>query len=453
MTPSAAGTGLSILLVEDDAGLRGSLALSLSRRGYAVMPAASRAEAERILADHGIDLLLLDLRLPDGSGLDVLARARELDPQAPVVVMTAFPDVRTAVRAMREGARDYIVKPFELEELHLTLEREVEARGLRRAVHRLEREKLERDEITEILGESPAIEAVRESVRRVAGTDSPVLILGATGTGKELVADSIHRLSARRAAPLVKVNCSAFVGNLLESELFGHEKGAFTDAREARPGLFEVASGGTIFLDEVGEMQPALQAKLLRAVEGHPFHRVGGHRAIRCDLRVVAATNRDLEVAIRRGEFREDLYYRLNVYRIEVPPLADRGTDVALLARFFLARSANALRKGPLELAPEAEDLLTSYGWPGNARELRNAMERAAIVCDSGRVGIEHLPSEIQVAAFLRRAASGNVDGLPSLAEMERRYIEHVLETTGGNRSEAARILGIARNTLKARIR
>ena len=335
----------------------------------------------------------------------------------------------------------------------MTVSRAIEARRLRRDVRRLERERRSRNDVTELLGESPAVEQVLKQIRMVARAETPVLVVGETGTGKELVADLVHRLSSRAQGPLVKVNCSAFSEQILESELFGHEKGAFTDAKEARAGLFEMSDGGTLFLDEISEMKPGLQAKLLRVTEGHPFRRVGGQRDVRSDVRLVAATNRDLAALIETGQFRKDLYFRLNAFQITAPPLRDRGRDIVLLSRFFLERSATTLRRGLLQLSPAAEELLLSYPWPGNVRELRNVIERAAILCESGTVGVEHLPSQLQASSYVQRLAAKGAGSIPSLAEVERRYIDHVLELVGGNLSEAARALGIARNTLKARLR
>ncbi len=443
---------LSVLIVEDDRGLRLSLEKSFRRQGYEVLSLSRVSEAQRLLGERAIDLMLLDVRLADGSGFDVLATARNIDEEIVVIIMTAYPDLKTAVRAMKEGARDFIVKPFELEELHLTVKHAVEARALRRDVQRLEHERSRRNDVTELLGESAAIEKVRREIRKVAPTTLPVLTTGETGTGKELVVDCIHRLSERARGPLVKVNCSAFSEQILESELFGHERGAFTDAKEARAGLFEMSDGGTVFLDEIAEMHPGLQAKLLRVVEGQPFRRVGGQREIRADVRIVAATNRDLEALIQSGAVRQDLYFRLNTFQISMPPLRTRGNDVALLARFFLQRSSMTLRKPPLRLSPEAEALLADYPWPGNVRELRNVMERAAILCEGDEVGAVHLSGQLQAAVFVHRHVKERSDAFPLLAEIEHQYMEHVLEHVGGNLSEAARILGIARNTLKARL-
>lgn len=443
---------LTMLIVEDDQGLRSSIERSLRRRGHEILAASTVAEARRLLTERDVALVILDLRLPDGSGLEVLATVRDLDDKTPVIVITAFPEVKTAIRAMKEGASDFLTKPFDLEEMHLTVQRTLEARELRRNIHRLERERRSLGEATEILGRSPAIQEVFRQVRKVADTSTPVLVVGETGTGKELVAESIHRLSLRHAGPLVKVNCSAFPETLLESELFGHEKGAFTDAKEARAGLFEMSDGGTLFLDEISEMKLGQQAKLLRVVEGHAFHRIGGHREIHADVRIVAATNRDLKRLIESGEFRKDLYFRLNVFRIEVPPLRARGDDVVELAQFFLLRSGVSLPKDKLRLSPEAENVLLDYSWPGNVRELRNVMERAAILCETEEVGPAYLPVEIRAEAFVRHEVMATHEGLPPLNDMARRYINYVLRAVDGNLSEAARVLGIARNTLKSRL-
>ena len=444
---------LPMLIVEDDDGLRPALEKSFTRRQYEVSTASTVSDAVRLLRGRAIAVVLLDIQLPDGSGLDVLTEAVELDEETVVIMMTAYPEVKTAVRAMREGASDFVIKPFDLQELHLSVERAVELRTLRRSVRRFDRERRHRDGDTEILGDSKPIAAVLAQIQKVAATETPVLVVGETGTGKELVVDALHRSSSRADAPLVKVNCSAFSELLLESELFGHEKGAFTDAKEARAGLFEMADGGTLFLDEISEMRVELQARLLRVVEGQSFRRVGGAREIHADVRLVAATNRDLPALVRSGAFREDLYFRLNVFEIVVPPLRERGDDVGQLARFFLRRSAAALRKGSIRLTPEAEELLLAYPWPGNVRELRNVMERAAILTDTGAVEVDHLPNALEAAAFVQVHASTQPGVLPSLAEIERHYISHVRDAVGGNLSEAARVLGIARNTLKAKLR
>ena len=440
-----------MLIVEDDKGLLPSLEQSFTRRGYEVLGVSTVSEATKLLKQRGIDLALLDIQLPDGSGLDVLTTAQNLDNETVIVMMTAFPEVKTAVQAMKQGASDFVIKPFDLEELHLTVERAMETRRLRRNVHLLKREKRVRDETTEMLGNSSAIKQVQELIGKVAKTDSIVLVTGETGTGKELVADTIYRLSVRSEGPMVKVNCSAVSEQLLESELVGHEKGAFTDARETRAGLFEMANGGTLMLDEISEMKPDLQTKLLRVVEGQPFRRIGGQREIQTNVRIIAVTNRVLSSQVQAGLFRQDLFFRLNVFEINLPPLRNRGGDIVLLARHFLQRCASALRKGQMHLTDQVEELLLRYQWPGNVRELRNVVERAAILCETDQITVAILPVEIQSSAFLSKQT--NSDGsLSSLNEMNHRYVSHVLQSLGGNIAEAARVLGISRNTLKAKL-
>lgn len=441
---------VSLLIVEDDEGVRTSLEKSFARKGHRVQGVATVAAAVEFLRTRKVDLVLLDFRLPDGSGFDVLKVARELDDDILVVVMTAYPQIETAVQAIKSGAHDFIVKPFELEDMHLTVERAVEAIELRRRVHQLEHEQQRRGTLVELVGKCPAMVALYGQIEKVAGSDVAVLILGETGTGKELVANSVHRLSTRSAGPLIKVNCSTFSEQLLESELFGHEKGAFTDAKSTRAGLFEMADGGTLFLDEIAEMKPGLQAKLLRVIEGHAFRRVGGQREIAVDVRVVAATNKRLPLLIARGEFREDLYFRLNVFRIELPPLRARGGDVIELAELFLGKLGGA--RGTKKLMPATQTYLGAYDWPGNVRELRGVIERAALLCEDDKIDVVDLPPEVQAASFVRQSIS-RTDVAPTLRQIERRYIAHVLNQVDGNVSEAARILGIARNTLKAKLR
>ena len=441
----------TMLIVEDDKGLLPSLERSFTRRGYEVFGVSTVSEATKLLKQRGIDLVLLDIQLPDGSGLDVLTMTRNIDNETVVVMMTAFPEVKTAVEAMKQGASDFVIKPFDLEELHLTVERSMETRRLRRNVHLLKREKRVRDETTEMLGNSSVVKQVQELIGKVAKTDAIVLVTGETGTGKELVADSIHCLSLRSEGPMVKVNCSAFSEQLLESELFGHEKGAFTDARETRIGLFEMANGGTLMLDEISEMKLDLQTKLLRVVEGQSFRRIGGQREIHTNVRIIAATNRDLSSQVQAGLFRQDLFFRLNVFEINLPPLRNRGSDIVLLARHFLQGSVLLLRKGQMHLTGQVEKLLLRYQWPGNIRELRNVVERAAILCETDQITVGLLPAEIQSSAFLSKQV--NSDGsIASLNEMNRRYVSHVLQSLGGNIAQAARVLGISRNTLKAKL-
>ena len=444
---------ITMLIVEDDSGVRSSLERSFERKGYAVIGASTAADAIESLRTRKVDLVLLDIRLPDRSGLEVLKLVRDLDEEILVIMMTAYPEVKTAVQAIKDGAHGFVVKPFELEEMQLTVQHAVAELELRRKVYRLERESQQRQDVKEIIGESAAIQSVHDQIRKVAGADVPVFVVGETGTGKELVANSIHRLSQRSKGALVKVNCATFSEQLLESELFGHEKGAFTDAKQARAGLFEMADNGTLFLDEVSEMNPGLQAKLLRVVEGQPFRRIGGQREIRANVRLVAATNRQISDLIRSGRFREDLYFRLNVFRIELPPLRACENDVVLLADFFLDKLSSDAGKERPRLTGPAKDLLLAYDWPGNIRELRGVMDRAALLCEAGEIGVEDLPVELQAAAFVRREAAPTIGRVPTLRQIESHYVAHVLRLFDGNLSEAARVLGIARNTLKSRLR
>ena len=444
---------ITMLIVEDDSGVRSSLERSFERKGYTVVGTSTASEAIESVRTRKVDLVLLDIRLPDRSGLEVLGAVRDLDEEILVIIMTAYPEVKTAVEAIKGGAHDFVIKPFELEEMHLTVERAATALELRRKVYRLERESQRQRDVHEIIGESAAIQAVRDQIQKVANADVPVLVAGDTGTGKELVANSIHRLSPRATGPLVTVNCSAFSEQLLESELFGHEKGAFTDAKQARAGLFEMADGGTLFLDEVSEMKPELQAKLLRVVEGQAFRRIGGQREIHANVRMIAATNRQMPALVRSGRFREDLYFRLNVFRIEVPPLRVRGNDIVQLAQLFLRGLSLAAGKEQPRLTGPASDLLLAYDWPGNVRELRGVMDRAALLCETGEIGVEDLPTELQAAAFVHRETASTVGRIPTLRQVESRYVAHILRLVDGNLSEAARVLGIARNTLKSKLR
>jgi two-component system, NtrC family, response regulator AtoC len=443
---------LHLLLVEYDAGLRTAITLDLEDAGYEVEAVGSVKEAAHALQKRRVDLLLVDLKLPDGSGLDVLAVAKEIEPPPRSIVMTGFPEVGSAVEAMKRGAHDYVTKPLEPDDLVMTVQRAAESVKLTRRLEHFERT-VQREGPKILEGDSRTMVELRARIERVAKVEVPVLILGETGVGKELVAESIHASSHRSSGPLVKVNCSAISDQLLESELFGHERGAFTDAKKARTGVFEMADGGTLFLDEIGEMRAGLQAKLLRVVEGQPFRRVGGSREIKTNTRVVAATNRDLREQVQIGEFREDLYFRLNVFPIEVPPLRERERDAVLLAKFFLARSGQKMHRPSVVLSEGAVEALAHYHWPGNVRELKNVVERALILADDGIITPEHLPSELQAESFVRRQSPAGEGALPTLDEVERRFIEFALEQTGGNISETARQLGIARNTLKRRLR
>jgi DNA-binding NtrC family response regulator len=441
-----------LLVVDDDAAIRETLADVLARQGLDVDQAGDGETALGHARRRRYDLVLLDMRLPDANGLDILARIRDADDGALVVMMTAYPEVRTAVTALKAGAYDYLNKPFDLEDVKELVRRALETQRLRKEVERLRARAGEPAGLADLIGRSTAFRGMVEVTKRVAAAGrTPVLIRGESGTGKERIAQAIHNLSPRAAGPWVTLNCSAIAEGLLESEMFGHEKGAFTDAKSGKRGLLELADAGTLFLDEIGDLAIALQPKLLRAIETQAFRRVGGQREIRVDVRFVAATNRDLATMVRAGRFREDLYYRLNVAGIDVPPLRERRGDILPLARHFLVAAATTMGVPPAALGAGVPELLEAYDWPGNVRELRNVIERAVILASDGAVGPAHLPKEILARAA--DPAAGVADEWLTLEQLERRHIRAVLERCGGNKTRAARELGISRVTLRAKAR
>jgi DNA-binding NtrC family response regulator len=430
-----------ILVVDDEANARTALAELLRDEGYSIETAADGFKALPKLEEFAPDLLLTDLRMPGMDGLELMRKARELDPEMVVVLMTAHGAVDSAVAAMRQGAADYLAKPINMDELVIVLERELERRQLRAETGQLRERLSEKHRISSIVGSSPAMQEVFDTVLQVAPSRASVLITGESGTGKELVAAAVHEHSPRARGPFVKLHCAALAETLLESELFGHERGSFTGAVARRDGRFQQAHGGTLFLDEIGEISPAIQVKLLRFLQEHEFERVGGNQTIKVDVRVVAATNRDLLARVKQGQFREDLYYRLNVVAIEMPPLRTRVSDIALLATHFLARYAKENGKPVTGFADAALERLTRYHWPGNVRELENAIERAVVVCRGDTVRPEDLSSSIVPA----QSAEGT-PAIPgtTLAELERYAILKTLEVTGGATSRAAEMLGIS---------
>ncbi len=438
-----------VLIVEDEPVVRESLVELCEGAGYGARWAADLAGTRRLLAREGFDLILLDIKLPDGSGLDLLPDLRS--PDAPlVIVVTAFPEVETAVRALKEGAYDYVNKPFDLDELEHVIAKAIETRTLRNEVSSFRQSQEQRlgDPLGRMVGTSPAIEQVREMVRVVAASsETTVLILGESGVGKELVAEAIHHQSDRRDGPLLKVNCAAIPSNLLESELFGHEKGAFTDAKGTRKGLFELAHRGTLFLDEIGEMEPSLQVKLLRVLEERTVRRVGGGRKIFVDVRVVAATNRSPQSLVAEGRLRQDLFYRLHVFPIAVPPLRDRGGDIPEIAGYFLAALERRLAGKRCWLSREAADKLLAYDWPGNVRELRNVLERTVLLHPGGEIH----PSDILLAHG--PCTSATPSAVPTLAELEREHVLRTYRCTGRNKTRTAEALGINRLTLRRKLR
>jgi DNA-binding NtrC family response regulator len=450
-----------ILLVEDKESLRRVLRLTLESAGYGVAEAEDARAAAQALAREPFRLVLTDLRMPHGSGLDVLRASKEVNPDAPVVLMTAYGSIDEAVQAMKEGAHDFLQKPVDSNHLLLLVERALEQVRLRTENILLREEWSRRYGFPRIVGESEAIKRAVAETQRVATTDTTVLLLGESGTGKELFARAVHHLSPRRAKPFVAVNCAAIPETLIESELFGHERGAFTGATERRPGKFELASGGTIFLDEIGELPLSAQSKLLRAIEEKVVDRVGGRAPVPVDVRVVAATNRDLQTAAEAGEFRRDLYFRLAVFPVRVPPLRERGDDVVLLARHFAAQLGRELRKREAVLSDEAVAALRAHRWPGNVRELENAIERACILADSAAL----TPADLGLAraADARKAedASADFDTSGTLSEaaeraarsVERRKIADSLRAHEGNKTRAAEELGVSYKTLLTKIK
>jgi two-component system response regulator AtoC len=444
-----------ILVVDDDRDMREMVEEDLARRGHGVLTAADGAGALDLVRREEFDTVLTDLNMPGTGGIELCRTLQAERPDLPVVILTAFGSFDTAISALRAGAYDFVTKPVDLDLLALTLERAVRHRQLEQTLRRLQDEVRRSRRSGALLGESRAMREVQELIARIADLDSSVLITGESGTGKELVARALHDQSSRREGPFIAVNCAALPENLLESELFGHERGAFTDARSARRGLFLEASGGTLLLDEVGELPLPLQPKLLRVLEERRVRPVGGNRELPCDVRLIAATHRDLEEAIDRGTFREDLYYRLNVLTLELPPLRARGNDILILAQALVDEFAERFKKGVKSIAEPAAGRLLAYPWPGNVRELRNVIERAVALARHDRLTAEDLPDRLRQPGAARSLPAGWVedDALLPLGEMEQLYLRHVLDSVGGNRSLAAKVLGIDRKTLYRKLK
>ncbi len=442
----------AILIIDDEKVLAESLGILFRDEGHQTAVAFTGEAGLRALETFDPDIVFLDLRLPDRNGMEVLPAIRRSAPQAQVVMMTAYGDTGTVVEAIKLGAFNYLNKPFELQEILLLVHKALEQQSLKEEVAFLRERQHASEMFEEMVGCCPAIREVFQRIRLLAEAgDSSVLITGESGTGKELVAGALHRLGKQPGA-FIEVNCSAIPENLLESELFGYEKGAFTGAHGRKKGLLELAANGTIFLDEIGEMPQLLQAKLLRFLEKRSFRRLGGTTDIGVRARIIAATNRDLREAVRRGSFREDLFYRLNVVPIHLPPLRQRGEDILLLARHFLARFARELARPALRLAPEVIDYFLGYDWPGNIRELRNIVERLLILCP----GQEEIPADFLPPEILAEVATGSADAAENLderlLEIERELVLEALARAGERKGKAAELLGISRHSLKRRL-
>jgi DNA-binding NtrC family response regulator len=452
---AALAMGGRVLVVDDERGVRESLRMLLGT-DCTVTEASSVDEALVAVASAPPDLVLLDLVMPGRSGFDLLSALGRAPDPPPVVVLTATRNVATAVEAMKRGAADYVTKPFEIEALRIKVRQLLSRRALEREVEALRARVEEGERLGGLLGRSAAMREVFRTVRRLADSPATVLIRGESGTGKELVARAIHDLSPRASAPFVALNCAAMPASLIESELFGHERGAFTDARERRIGRFESASGGTLFLDEIGELEPGVQAKFLRALEERRIERIGGSTPIPIDVRLLAATHRDLERDVAAGRFRADLFYRIHVVPVEIPPLRDRREDVRLLAEHFLAQAREAAGRGPRRFAPDAMAALERFPWPGNVRELRNAVERAVALCEGDAVELADLPAQVvrteRIEALRQAVREGRLSFEEAVADFERALLLEALEETGWNQTRAAERLGTTRRTLKLRM-
>jgi DNA-binding NtrC family response regulator len=451
-----------ILIVEDKDSLRTMLRHALERPGHAVLEARDQPEAVRLMQQSQPSLVLSDLRLPEGDGFGVLRASKEIDPDVPVIVMTAYGSIEDAVAAMKEGALDFLAKPVDPDHLMLLVSRALEQRRLVTENLLMKEELAIRRGAPQLVGEDPALRKLVAALQRAAATDTTVLIEGESGTGKELFARSLHALSQRAEAPFIAINCAAIPENLLETELFGYEKGAFTGAVARKLGKFEMAHRGTLFLDEIGEMPLALQAKILRALEERRFERVGGTAPVQIDVRLVAATNRALRAAIAARRFREDLYFRLSVFPITVPPLRERTADIPLLARFFVERFCRDMKKRPLALSPAAIEHLQAYRWPGNVRELQNCIERAVILAESEAIQPRHLNlsfaapepdpppnpwSQIDLTGSLADATRRVI------GEVERIKIQAALKEADNNKSRASELLQIGYKMLLSKLR
>jgi two-component system response regulator HydG len=447
--------GFKILVIEDDDTMREGLVRTLKRMGHTVAEADNGTQGSALLESGPFDLVIADYKLEGMNGLELIEKAKAIDPGLDVILITAFGTIDIAVEAIKKGATDFIAKPFALDEFRHRVEQALHSRSLRRDNVQLKEEnlllRLELEDVArprEINSQSPKMKEIFDTIAKIAPTTSTVLIFGESGTGKELVARAIHQQSHRKGEPFVKVNCGALAEGVLDSELFGHEKGAFTDAIRRKMGRFELANGGTIFLDEIGEIALSTQVKLLRVLQEKEFERVGGEETLRVDVRVIAATNRDLLSMVKDGRFREDLYYRLHVIPVHLPALRERKEDIPLLARCFVEKTRKEMNLPPIEISEKAMARLEEYLWPGNIRELENVIERAVVLCDGKRVEAKDLPLLSNDADVHLRLPSQDMPLDAALENLEKQLIESALEKAGGTKTQAAKILGIKTSTL-----
>ncbi len=444
-----------ILVVDDDSSHLKILGTIISSWGYGVFEASDGAKAIEMVKERPYDLILMDVRMSEVSGIDALKQIKEYNPAIPIIIMTAYSSVESAVEALKSGAYDYLTKPLDFDVLKLTLERALEHAGLKAENRMLKQQLTEDYDLKSIVGQSRKMKELIDMMAMIAPSEATVLITGESGTGKELIAKSIHYNSPRKDQPLVVVNCAALTETLLESELFGHEKGAFTGAEKRREGRFMQANTGTIFLDEIGETSATMQAKLLRVIQERELQRVGGDETVKVDVRILAATNKNLDIEVAKGRFREDLYYRLNVVTLKVPPLRQRQEDIPLLAQHFLKKYAEKNRKNIQAFTPTAMDMLLKYDWPGNVRELENTIERAAILLTGEHITEKEIPSTITDTYAGRNSLNERTADLGnrSLEDIEKEAILATLESSGGNKSETARRLKINRKTLRKKLK
>ncbi|HET6962639.1 MAG TPA: sigma-54 dependent transcriptional regulator [Terriglobia bacterium] len=451
----------SILVVDDEKLIRWSMKQKLESWNYQVLEAENLKEARRILQQDTPDLLTLDIKLPDGSGIDFLKQAKQVQPALPVIMITAFGVVDLAVQALKLGAYDFIEKPIDFEKLGNSIRNALETCRLKVQLAQVSHSNTSRFSLENIVGRSKAIREVLEMIQRLALAGATTLLVqGESGTGKDLVSRALHYQSNRRDHPFFALNCAAIPETLIETELFGYEKGAFTDAKTLKKGVFEMADGGTVFLDEISEMNLNLQSKFLRVLEDQTFRRVGGVKDISVNVQVVASTNRDLEAVVREGKFREDLFYRLSVIPIQIPPLRERKEDIPLLVEHFIQRYNTQFRKRVGQVSPDGMKLMLDYSWPGNIRELKNAIERAMILVDKDRIDVAHLPiriSDPSSVSPMPRASGNSLVHLPSegagLEEIEKNLLEQALQYSHGNKTRASKLLKISRDTLRYKVK